>query len=423
MSEQNRGADLPPNEAPSGKRRRVLLILAILFATIAAGIGAYWYGYGRWRVTTDNAYVGGNIVQITPQVAGTVVSVLADDTDLVEQGQPLVRLDDADAQVQLQLAEANLADAVRAVRGLYANDSQSRAVVAQRDADLDRARFETERAETAARQARDEYTRREALFQKRFISSESLQIARTTLDAAIAQRDAAQAAVEQARAAVRQAREQHTGAEVLVDNTSVETHPRVVAAAAKVKEAYLAFARTTIVAPVRGYVAKRSVQVGARIAPGAALMAIIPLNDLWVDANFKESELEHVRIGQPVELTADLYGGDVTYTGRVTGLAAGAGSAFALLPPQNATGNWIKIVQRVPVRIALDPEALARHPLRVGLSMWATVDTRQREGAMLATEPNRQERYATPVFAAQAGEADALIARIIAANRGETDKS
>ena len=423
MSAPPQETRLPPNGAPNGKRRRVLLILAALFATVAAAVGSYWFEYGRWRVTTDNAYVGGNVVQITPQVSGTVVSVLADDTDLVEQGQPLVRLDDADARVQLQLAEANLADAVRAVRGLYANDSQSRAVVAQRDADLDRARFEAERAEAAMRQARDEYARRETLFQKKFISSETLQTARTALDAAIAQRDAAQAAVEQARAAVRQAREQRTGAEVLVDNTAVETHPRVAAAAAKVKEAYLALARTTIVAPVRGYVAKRSVQVGQRVAPGTALMAIIPLGELWVDANFKESELEHVRIGQPVALTADLYGGDVEYAGQVVGLAPGTGGAFALLPAQNATGNWIKIVQRVPVRIALDPEALARHPLRVGLSMRVTVDTHHREGTVLAAEANRQERYATPVFAAQAHEADALIARIIAANRRSGEKS
>ncbi len=423
MSAQPQNIAPPTNGAPNGKRRRILLLLATLFATVATAVGVYWFTYGRWHVTTDNAYVGGNVVQVTPQVAGTIVSVLADDTDLVEQGQALARLDDADAQVQLQLAEANLADAVRAVRGLYANDSQSRAVVAQRDADLDRARFEAERAETAARQARDEYARREVLFQKKFIASETLQTARTALDAAIAQRDAARAAVEQARAAVRQARELRTGAEVLVDRTAVETHPRVAAAAAKVKEAYLAFARTTIVAPVSGYVAKRSVQVGARVAPGTALMAIIPLGDLWVDANFKESELEYVRIGQPTVLTADLYGGDVKYSGRIVGLAPGTGGAFALLPAQNATGNWIKIVQRVPVRIALDAKALTHHPLRVGLSMRATVDTHQREGAALATEPSRQERYTTPVFAAQAHEADALIARIIAANRGAADKS
>ncbi len=409
--------------APNGKRRRALLLLSLLFAVIATGVGSYWFVHGRWYVTTDNAYVGGNVVQITPQVSGTVVSVLADDTDLVEQGQALVRLDAADAQVQLQLAQANLADAVRAVRGLYANDSQSQALVAQRTADFDRARTEVERTEAEVRRSQEEYSRREALFRQKYIADETLQSARTALDAAIAQRDGARAAVDQARAAIRQAREQRTGTEVLVDNTSVETHPRVAAAAAKVKEAYLALARATIVAPVRGYVAKRSVQVGARVAPGTALMAVIPLGQLWVDANFKESELENVRIGQPAEITADLYGSDVKYTGRVVGLAPGTGSAFALLPAQNATGNWIKIVQRIPVRIALDPQTLTHYPLRVGLSTRVTVDAHQHDGAVLATEPNGRERYATPVFEAQAGEADVLIARIIEANRRGGAKS
>jgi membrane fusion protein (multidrug efflux system) len=417
MSAPAAGPNNPPSTASNGKRGRALLFLFLLFSAVAIAAGGYWFVHGRWYVTTDNAYVGGNVVQITPQVAGTVISVSADDTDLVEQGQPLVQLDPADAQVQLQLAQANLADAVRSVRGLYANDNQSQALIAQRAADLERTRTEVERMEAEVRRAQEEYTRRQALFRQKYISAETLQTAQTTLDAAIAQRDGVRATVEQARAAIRQARAQRTGTEVLVDNTSVETHPRVVAAAAKVKEAYLELARTTIVAPVRGYIAKRSVQVGARIAPGTALMAVIPLGQLWVEANFKENELENVRIGQPTELTADLYGSDVKYTGRVIGLAPGTGGAFALLPAQNATGNWIKIVQRVPTRIALDPEVLTEHPLRVGLSMRVKVDTHRRDGTVLATEPNGQERYTTSVFDAQAGEADALIARIIEANR------
>ncbi|MEZ5580729.1 MAG: efflux RND transporter periplasmic adaptor subunit [Candidatus Competibacteraceae bacterium] len=412
-----------PPMAPNGKRRRALSLLSLLFTVIAASVGSYWLIYGRWHVTTDNAYVGGNVVQITPQVPGTVISVLADDTDLVEQGQTLVRLDATDAEVQLQLAQANLAEAVRAVRGLYANDSQSQALVAQRAADLDRARAEVERTEAEERRAQEEYARRQTLFRQNFISKETLQSAQTTLDAAIAQRDAARAAVVQARAAIRQAREQHIGTTVLIDNTSIQTHPRVAAAAARVKEAYLAFTRSTIVSPVRGYVAKRSVQVGARVEPGAALMAVIPLEQLWVDANFKESELENVRIGQPVELTADLYGNDVKYKGQVVGLAPGTGSAFALLPAQNATGNWIKIVQRVPVRIDLNPQTLSRHPLRVGLSMRVTVDTHRRDGVVLATQSNDQARYTTPVFDMQVSEADALIARIIKANQRDDDKS
>lgn len=415
------GPSSPPR--PHRKRWRALLLLSLLFATMLAVVGGYWHFHARWYVSTDNAYVSGNIIQITPQIPGTVVSVLVDDTDRVERGQPLVRLDPADAEVQLQLAQANLAEAVRAVRGLYANDSQSQALIAQRTADLDRARTEVDRLDAQVRLAQEEFTRRETLFQQKYIANETLQAARATLDAAIAQRDGARAAVEQARAAIRQAREQRAGAAVLVDNTSVDTHPRVVAAAAQVKEAYLAFARTTLVAPVSGYVAKRSAQVGARAAPGTALMAIIPLDQIWIDANFKENQLANIRIGQPAQLTADLYGGDVQYTGRVVGLGSGTGGAFALLPAQNATGNWIKIVQRVPVRIALDTATLTTHPLRIGLSTRVTVNVHQQDGPVLAPEPNHQIRYATDVFDAQANEAEALIARIIEANRRSAAKS
>lgn len=423
MSAPALDAGTSPPARLNRKRWRALLLLSLLFATLLAVVGSYWFFHARWYVSTDNAYVSGNIIQITPQIPGTVVGVLVDDTDRVEQGQPLVRLDPADTEVQLQLAQANLAEAVRAVRSLYANDSQSQALIAQRTADWDRARTEVDRLDAQVRLAQEEFTHREALFRQKYIANETLQAARAALDAATAQRDGARAAVEQARAAIRQAREQRTGAAVLVDNTSVDTHPRVVAAAAQVKEAYLAFARTTLVAPVGGYVAKRSVQVGGRAAPGTALMAIIPLDQLWVDANFKENQLADVRIGQPAQLTADLYGSEVKYTGRVVGLGSGTGGAFALLPAQNATGNWIKIVQRVPVRIALDTAALTAHPLRIGLSTRVTVDVHQQDGPVLAPEPHRQIRYATDVFDAQAHEADALIARIIEANRRSAAKS
>jgi len=402
----------------NGRRRRaVLSTLFLVFAVAGLTVAAYWVLIGQYRVTSDDAYVQGNVVQVTPQVAGTVVSIAADNTDLVEQGQVLVRLDDADARVQLQAAEANLAEAVRAVRGLYASDSQTQALVVQREADVQRAKHDADAASAEARKAADEYRRREQLYRDKYISAEALQTARTTLAAAIAQRDSARARVADAQAGLAQAREQQVGASGLVDNTSIETHPRVAAAEAKVREAYLMLVRATIVAPVRGYVAKRSVQVGGRVAPGDALMAIVPLDDVWVDANLKESELEHVRIGQPVKLTADLYGNDVKYSGHIAGLGAGTGSVFSLLPAQNATGNWIKIVQRVPVRIDLDQAALKAHPLRVGLSMNVTVDTHNRRGEVLARAPLKESRYATPVYAQQARAADALIARIIAANR------
>jgi membrane fusion protein, multidrug efflux system len=405
----------PPR--PGRARRIALSSLAIVFVIAGLVVAAFWYTLGQYRVTTDNAYVGGNLVQVTPQVAGTVVSIWADDTDLVTQGQVLVRLDDADARVQLQVAEANLAEAVRAVRGLYASDSQTLALVTQREADVQRARHDADAAQAEARKAADEFRRREALFRDKYISAEALQTSRTSLSAALAQRDSARARVADAQAALAQAREQSVGATGLVDNTSIETHPRVEGAEARVREAYLAVVRATIVAPVRGYIAKRSVQVGERVAPGTALMAIVPLGDVWVDANFKESELENVRIGQPVRLTSDLYGNDVKYSGHVTGLGAGTGSVFSLLPAQNATGNWIKIVQRVPVRIDLDPATLKSHPLRVGLSMNVTVDTHNRRGEVLARLPLKESRYATPVYDEQARAVDERIAKIIAANR------
>ena len=423
MSSDNKGQTPALPTDPQLQRRRTMTRLAASGLLIAAGAGAYWFLVGQWWAATDNAYVGGNIVQITPQVTGTVVGVLVDDTDLVAAGQPLVRLDPADTQVQLELAEANLAEAVRTVRGLYASDQESHAVIEQRSADMERARFEVDRTEAELQQAQAEYQRREALFAKKFIAKETLQSARTALDSAVAQRDSARAAIGQAEAAIRQAREQQTGTRVLVDNTSLETHPRVAAAAAQVKDAYLALARTSIVAPIGGYVAKRSVQLGERVAPGTAMLAVIPLDQLWVDANFKETELENVRIGQEVTLRSDLYGGDVSYRGQVVGLAPGTGGAFALLPAQNATGNWIKIVQRVAVRIALDPAPLAAHPLRIGLSMRVSVDTHVRDGATLATRPRSDPAYATSVFEAQAQAADSLIAHIIDANRQDDRRS
>ena len=398
-------------------RGLAMAALATVFVLAGLAVGWHWVSYGQYRVSTDDAYVQGNVVHVTPQVAGTVVAIAADDTDRVEQGQVLVRLDDADARVQLQVAEANLAEAVRAVRGLYASDSQSQALVQQRAADVQRAGHDAAAADAEARKAADEYRRRQQLYNDKYISAEALQTARTSLSAAIAQRDSARARVADAEAALTQAREQKIGAAGLVDNTSIETHPRVAAAEAKVREAYLALVRNSVVAPVRGYVAKRSVQVGERVAPGAALMAIVPLGDVWVDANFKESELENVRIGQPVRLTSDLYGRNVKYTGRIAGLGAGTGSVFALLPAQNATGNWIKIVQRVPVRIELDPAPLERHPLRVGLSMNVAVDTHDRSGEILSGTPFKEKRYTTPVFEEQALAADQLITKIIDANR------
>jgi membrane fusion protein (multidrug efflux system) len=376
--------------AGPGRRRIVLVLLAFACAAGGAVWAAWWHLVGRNFETTDNAYVAGNLVQVTPQVAGTVVSIAADDTDRVKAGQPLVRLDTADAQVALEQAEAQLAQAVREARTLYANNNTLEAGVAVRQSELVR--------------AEEDHARRVQLAAKGMISKETL--------------DNARAAVATAQAALEEAREKLASNRTLTDRTTVEAHPNVRRAAARVREAFLALTRAEIAAPVDGYVAKRSVQIGQRVASGAALMAIVPLDQLWVDANFKESQLREMRIGQPVRMLADMYGDRVEFRGRVAGLAAGTGGAFALLPPQNATGNWIKVVQRLPVRILLDRTQLEEHPLRIGLSMRAEVDVRDTGGAQLAAAPRSSAAYSIGAPEANSGEANARVRAIVAANLG-----
>jgi membrane fusion protein (multidrug efflux system) len=352
-----------PQAAGSGspKRKKILMSIGAVFSVAAIGWGAYWAAFSRFSEETDNAYVQGNVVQVTPQLAGTVTKIFADDTNLVKAGQPLVALDTADADVAVAQAEAQLAQTVREVRTLYASQAQSGANVSVRQAELAR--------------ARDDLARRKALAGTGAISGEEIRHA--------------ESAVTAAQAALEAAREQLASGKALTEGTSVEKHPNVQRAAARLQEVLLAQSRSTLYAPVSGEVAKRNVQVGQRINPGAPLMAIVPLDQLWVDANFKESQLREMRIGQPVTLTSDVYGSNVKYEGKIVGLAAGTGSAFALLPAQNATGNWIKVVQRVPVRISLDPKQLAEHPLRIGLSMRAEVDLHNQDGKPLgeATAP------------------------------------
>jgi len=355
-----------PSPSPAPRRKKILATLGVLFALAGAGFGAYWALVGRYIEETDNAYVQGNVVQVTPQIAGTVEAVHVQDTDHVAAGQVLVQLDPADAEVALQQAEAQLAQTVREVRTLYAAQKQSKANVAVREAELAR--------------ALDDLKRRKSLADSGAVSAEEIRHAEN--------------AVAAARAALAAANEQLASGRALTEGTDVANHPNVKRAAARVEEALLARERTTLRAPVSGEIAKRNVQVGQRINPGAPLMAIVPLDELWVEANFKESQLRNMRIGQPVHLIADLYGSKVEYQGKVVGLSAGTGSAFALLPAQNATGNWIKVVQRLPVRIALDPKQLAEHPLRIGLSMTAEVDLRDQGGEPVraaAAHPTRQQ--------------------------------
>jgi membrane fusion protein (multidrug efflux system) len=381
------GTDEPEVQTkPRGKRTLLLSLLAAAVIIGGAGYGGYYYTTGRFFESTDDAYVSGNLVQLTPQVSGTVIAVNADDTQIVRQGTPLVTLDAADARVTLANAEATLAQTVRQVSSLYVNNAYFAATVAQRRSDLAR--------------VQDDLKRRQAIAQTGAVSGEDVAHARDAVSAAQAALDAA--------------RQQTEANHALTDRTSIERHPNVEAAASKVRNAYLDYARNTLPAPVTGYVARRSVQVGQRVAPGNPLMAIVPLDGVWVDANFKEVQLARMRIGQPVTLSADVYGSKVNYHGHVEGFSAGTGAAFAVLPAQNATGNWIKVVQRLPVRIRLDQRELDAHPLRIGLSMQADVETRDESGTQLGAATTTS--YRTDVFSRYGDEADAEIERIIAEN-------
>ena len=392
-------------QQPNGNTRRKKALTALASVVVVAGLGwaAYEYLVASHYESTDNAYVQGNVIQITPQIGGTVTAILADDTDFAKAGQALVQLDPADARVALDQAEAALGQAVRQVRTLYANNATLAAQIALREADVVRARSDIARAS-------DDLKRRQSLTGNGAVSKEELSHAQQQLDSA-------QSALSAAQAGVLAAREQLASNQALTDGTRIEQHPSVQMAAAKVREAYLATQRTALLAPVDGYVAKRTVQLGQRVAAGMPLMSLIPLANVWVDANFKEVQLRNIRIGQPASLVADLYGKKVEYKGMVTGLGAGTGAAFSLLPAQNATGNWIKVVQRVPVRIALEPRQLAENPLRVGLSMNVEVDVSRQDGKTLTDAP-RAAAPAQPAVA-QADEANDAVRRVIAANVGK----
>jgi membrane fusion protein (multidrug efflux system) len=387
-------ADTPIVQAPPANNRRGILLRLLMAVIVLAAIAwtAWYFLDGRWYESTDDAYINGNIVQITPRIAGTVTSITADDGDFVKQGQVLVTLDKSDADVGLQRAAANLANTVRRVRGLYSTVSGAQAQVAVE--------------KVALQKAQADYNRRRDLARSGAISAEELAHARDALTAA--------------QSALTTSEQQLQTNKVLVDDTAVASHPDVKAAAAQYRAAYLDDVRTVMVAPVTGYVAKRTVQVGQRVQPGAALMAVVPLHGVWVDANFKETQLTHMRIGQPVEITSDVYGGSVKYKGKVESLGVGTGSAFSLLPAQNATGNWIKIVQRIPVRVVFtDPAQLDQHPLRIGMSLATEVDLHDQNGPTLAQSVRSEPRFSTDVYKNQLADANAQIERIIHDNMGK----
>lgn len=377
------------NHAPQSRRK---LALGLSAAVLAAAAGIAWsspgvLGIGWNSQQTEDAYVEGNLVHVTPQVAGTVTRIAADNTDFVRPGEVLVQLNDVDARLALDRAEASLARSARQVRSQLAGVGQLRATVVQRESDLAR--------------AESDLARRRQLADTGAVSGEDIRHAGDAVGAA--------------RAALNAARQQVDAARALVDGTTLEQHPDVLSSIAGLRDASLGLARTTLAAPVGGIVARRNVQIGQRVAQGAPLMAIVPLDQMWVTANLKETQLKDVRIGQPVAVTSDVYGADVVFHGRVAGQEAGTGSAFAAVPAQNATGNWIKVVQRVPVRIALDAQELARHPLRLGLSMKVAIDTSRADGPSLMQAGAVRHSYETVVFETESHGADAAIRRALGA--------
>ena len=408
-SNNSNAAPTSPNGNGNGngkaaKRRRLILAAIVIFVIAGAVYGGYHYWESLRYAYTDDAYVQGNLVQVTPQVGGTVVAIDADNTQLVKVGQPLVQLDGADTHVALQQAEAMLAQAVRQVRVSFANNGTLAAQVAVRQTDVSVAKANVAKAEDALR-------RRQELAGTGAVGAEELRQSQIAVQAA-------KATLTTAQAGVKAAQEQLASGEALTAGTVIADNPSVKLAAAKVREAYLAYERTMIPAPVSGVVAQRTVQLGQRVAPGMPLMWVVPLNDVWIDANLKETQLRDVRIGQKATVVADTYGSSFTYTGHVVGLSAGTGAAFSLLPAQNATGNWIKVVQRLPVRVALDPKQLASHPLRVGMSTETTIDISDHKGPLVTDMPPTGPAARTDVYASDWNKADALVNSIIAANAG-----
>ncbi len=376
--------------SPETNRRRGLTAIGVIVVVGLIAFGAYWLLYLSHYESTDDAYVTGDVVAVTSLENATVLAIHADSTQTVKRGQLLVDLDPTRANIEMANARAELARTVRDVKSLFSRANELRALIRQREA-------EAQRAESS-------YKRRADLGADGAVAREDIDNARDEL--------------AELRAQVSVAREQLNSTLAMLGGTGVADNPLVLAAAGKVRQAALFLSHMRIIAPVDGTVAQRTVQIGQHVKQGDPLMAVVPLSEVWVDANFKEVQLTDMRVGQSVELEADIYGGDVTYHGKVAGFSAGSGSAFALLPPQNASGNWIKIVQRVPVRILLDPEEVKKHPLRIGLSVQAIVDVKDKSGEMIATEVRHAPIPSKPVDDV-GPDVEAMIAETIAANGGD----
>jgi membrane fusion protein (multidrug efflux system) len=375
----------PPAKASNWLRRGIIVLAVVV---VAAVIGGYYVLFVKGHVTTDDAYVNGNLVRLTPQISGTVIAINTDETQYVRQGQVLIELDPRDAQIAVAQAKASLAETVREVAQLFTEERRDAALV---DAE-----------HTQLSQSNQDLTRDNSLRSVHGVSLETLEHDEN--------------AVRSARAALQQAQATLASTQVEIAGTTPTTHPRVLQAEANLRAAWLELTRTRVLAPVSGYVVRRSVELGEQVAPSTQMLALVPVSSMWVDANFKENQLGSLRIGQPVHVTVDMYGSHVDYHGKVLGLTAGTGSALAVLPTENATGNWIKIVQRLPVRIGLDPAELTRHPLFLGLSANINVDVTDLGGSAVSQTPAWPAAQSTDAYADQDTGADKLIDAIVSAN-------
>ena len=412
----------PPKKTASKKRGFLFKLLFLIIVIVAIIAGVMYYLNGRWYESTDDAYVQGNVIQITPQVGGTVVGIYADDGDYVRTGDTLIRLDPTEAEVALNEAKATLAKTVRQVRSLYSQASGAEATSGAQQALVQAQESAVKGAKTAMEKARSDYARRQRLVKSGAISEEESAHARDLFQQAQSEYQSALSQLEATRGQFTASQQSAEVSKALVSGTLINQHPDILVAESKLKAAYLNFVRSTITAPADGYVAKRAAQVGQRVAAGSAMMAVVPLNNVWIYANFKETQLKDMRIGQPVKITSDLYGDDVVYDGVISSLGIGTGSAFALLPAQNATGNWIKIVQRIPVRVEFTKaEQLQKHPLRIGMSMFVETDLHNTDGAVLSEGVNPKSKLMTSVYDQQVAAADRLISEIVQQNLASDD--
>ncbi len=378
------------DQVNNNKRKKGLTIAIALFLILGLAWLAYWFFYARYHEETDNAYASGNMVMVNAQTVGTVEAIMADENQEVKAGQVLIKLNPTDAQVALSQAQAQLAQATRQIQNAFNSAGVANAQLNQ--------------ARSAVQTAQDAVNRRAKLVGTGAVSKEEY--------------DQARNALAQAQAAYKTATEQSKTATAQIAGTTTQNHPSIEAAKAAFRSAYINSKRLSVLAPIDGVVAKRSVQVGQQIAPGAPLMTLVAANQIWVEANYKETQLANLRVGQPVELKSDVYGSNVKFKGTVQGIGIGTGAAFSVLPAQNATGNWIKIVQRIPVRIMLDAQELKQHPLRVGMSMHVSIDTRDRNGAVLGAVTGNEApvNLQTNVYAQDEAEANQIADQIIQNN-------